>query len=380
MARDRRLKDQLTGSGTDVLIVTSPENVYYASGYSGLERDFGAGVFIPADGESAVLVPKSGFGSVPSSEDLDVRKRVYYGEYYARGLRIESAFGDLLSAVSGLIDGMGAAHPRVAVEMGRLSVDDYARLCKKLPHAEFVDAGPLLREARIIKSPEEIKRITECAHVTEQALLKSYGRLAAGTSELETARFIRESLDRRDADPLWVEMGFGARGAFSDMRPSDYRARKGDIAFIDLGSRKDGYCSDFSRSAVIGKPSEEQRRTYAALFAGQEAAISMVGPGVRASELFAAAIETVRRSGIRDYDRHYVGHGVGVSPHEDPRLGRSTETVLRPGMVLAIEMVYRSMGHGGYNVEDLVLVTKKGHELLTSSKRDSLFQCPTSGS
>jgi Xaa-Pro aminopeptidase len=139
---------------------------------------------------------------------------------------------------------------------------------------------------------------------------------------------------------------------------------------FDLGCVYRGYRSDISRTAVLGTPSDKQARYYAAALAGERAAIHRMTPGVRAGEIFDTAVRVTREHGIPHYQRHHVGHGIGLEPYDTPTVNEGNETVLEPGMVFCIETPYYEHGWGGVQVEDAVEVTAGGARILTPSRAD----------
>jgi Xaa-Pro dipeptidase len=130
------------------------------------------------------------------------------------------------------------------------------------------------------------------------------------------------------------------------------------------------YSSDISRTAVLGEPAPKLRRYYAAILAGEERALEVMRPGTPAGAVFEAAVAGTRAGGIPHYDRHHVGHGIGLDVYDLPILNATTETPLAAGMVFEVETPYYELGFGGVQVEDTVLVTDEGHTLLTTSSRE----------
>jgi Xaa-Pro aminopeptidase len=150
----------------------------------------------------------------------------------------------------------------------------------------------------------------------------------------------------------------------------------GDLLVLDFGGVLDGYCSDLTRTVAIGRPSAESRRLYDAVSDAQQAAIAAVRPGVEASAVDAAARSVLEGRGLGEAFGHGTGHGLGLAVHEEPRIGRprpdSPPVLLAPGMVFTIEPGAYLPGFGGVRIEDDVLVTDTGCEVLTTVRRDLL--------
>jgi Xaa-Pro aminopeptidase len=214
----------------------------------------------------------------------------------------------------------------------------------------------------MIKSEEEIRHVTNSLRVTERALLSTYDKVHEGMTELDVANELRIALAAEKADCSWVEMG-GPVGVPTYPNPK-HVIKRGEILHIDIGSIYEGYACDTSRDAVIGKPSDRQRRINEIISDALEKAIEVVRPGVRASDVFKIGQETVRKT-FPQYWRHQIGHGTGIIPHEPPRISPENDRPLRAGMVLDIEIPYYIYGFGTFNVEDTVVVTEHGHEVLS---------------
>ena len=147
-------------------------------------------------------------------------------------------------------------------------------------------------------------------------------------------------------------------------------AENGELVRFDLGCVYQGYRSDISRTAVLGKPTDKQARYYAAILAGERAAIAAMKPGVPVSQLFDVAVRVTRESGLPHYQRHHVGHGIGLEPYDPPTINAATATALEPGMVFCVETPYYEHGWGGVQVEDAVEITASGARILTPSRAD----------
>ena len=139
---------------------------------------------------------------------------------------------------------------------------------------------------------------------------------------------------------------------------------------FDLGCVYQGYRSDIARTAVLGKPGDKLARYYAAILTGEKAGMAAMKPGVSVSRIFEVAVKATRENGMPHYQRHHVGHGIGLEPYDPPTLNAATETPLEPGMVFCVETPYYEHGWGGVQVEDAVEVTAAGIRRLTRSSQD----------
>ena len=172
------------------------------------------------------------------------------------------------------------------------------------------------------------------------------------------------------AAPFFTVVTIGERAALADVYPTDRALRPGDLVRFDLGCLVGPYRSDISRTAVLGQPTEKQARYYAGILAGERAAIAAMKPGVPVSQLFDVAVRVTRENGLPHYQRHHVGHSIGLEPYDPPTINATTNTALEAGMVFCVETPYYEHGWGGVQVEDAVEITPNGSRTLTRSSQD----------
>jgi Xaa-Pro dipeptidase len=268
--------------------------------------------------------------------------------------------------------------------------------------------GGEVLEQRMVKSPEEIQWLREAARISGRLFEELRTLLRPDVSEIELYGHLALRQRLLGADGLSSKHGFNDRtlehgwlvsgpntsqvsGYWLTMTglgpsparpygPTQRRIRAGDLVCYDVGTSVNGYHSDHARTFVVGRASDEQRRVWDALRAVQETAIAAAVPGRTAAEVYDAAARAATRHGIAEHfmtravlDFPYVGHGVGVEIDEPPLLSPRTSTVLRPGMVLAVEPKVIVPAWGGLTIEDTVLVTDGAPEVLTTASTDLGF-------
>ena len=184
--------------------------------------------------------------------------------------------------------------------------------------------------------------------------------LKAGVTEREAATVYEQEVLRKGALPFFTVITIGERAALADVYASERALAPGELVRFDLGCVYEGYRSDISRTAVLGKPTDKQLRYYNAARAGEMAAIAAMKPGVAVSHIFETAMRVTREAGMPHYERHHVGHGIGLEPYDPPTINAATDTALEPGMVFCVETPYYEHGWGGVQVEDAVEITAGG--------------------
>ena len=242
---------------------------------------------------------------------------------------------------------------------------------------DLVPIDSVVSQLRRRKDAAEIARITEAARIASVALA-AVG-IAAGVSERDIRDSLESTMRAHGADGPSYETIVASgpdNAAMAHHRPSRRVLEVGDTVVIDVGALLDGYHSDMTRSFVVGEPSDEQQRWYAALSRAQRAGLDAVSDGVATREVDAACRASLAEEGLADLFTHGTGHGVGLDIHEEPFLGRSTESVLAAGDVVTVEPGLYRVGAGGMRIEDLVLVTESGHQSLTDFPKDD--PCPPS--
>jgi Xaa-Pro aminopeptidase len=365
-----RLKRIMSAENLDALIATSPDNVYYLSKFKAQEpyKTY-CPIIFPRDGEPILLLPKSEEGFIPS--DCLVKDKRFYGEFYIlnRPEDIKSLSKDLTSAVSHTIKEMHLDKSTLGFEEKHMPYNLVKGLKQKLPDVKFKFASGVFEEARMIKDDEEIKKITNTVKIAKTVLLEAYKSAYEGESELQLAKNLNMELIKRDAETLFIELGAGIRCGFPTF-PSEYKIKRGDVVHVDFAISYNGYCSDISRNAVLLEEKEEYLKINEALKTAHEKIVDILKPGLKISEIFKAAVKIIRNKGIRNYNRHHVGHGIGVSPHEPPAIEATNERKLEPGMVLCIETPCYMFNVGGFNIENVIAIKDDGCEVISKLSQD----------
>jgi Xaa-Pro dipeptidase len=384
-----RAEQVLAGAGVDVLVATTFANVHYVSGFLPFSQRFlpTTQVYAVAAAdrleEAAVIAPIGEADMYAQLPPVGARM-AYYGRFvvepaaeggsldpemerFARAARSEARPGALQALVAEL--DRFPATARIAVDQRGIDPAGYAALRER--YGERISPGAeLLDRIRMVKTPEEVRRLTRAVEAIEAAYEAALAAAAAGMTEAEMAAVFDRETIAQGCVPLFTVIAFGERSALPNAVPGGRRLHNGDIIRFDIGCRSEAYASDIARTAVFGQPTARQRAYYQAILDGEDAALAVLRPGVRAADVFAAAVAGTRRGGIPRYDRHHVGHGIGLDVYDHPVLAPGAETALEPGMVLEVETPYYEVGFGGLQVEDTALVTDRGFRLLTRTPRE----------
>jgi Xaa-Pro aminopeptidase len=195
----------------------------------------------------------------------------------------------------------------------------------------------LFAELRARKSPWEIDRLRLAAQVVEEAERECIDAIAPGVSEQELVDRFEEACRARGAIPLGAHIGAGPRSVLPLVSTFRRTVAEHDIVKLDVICSRQHYKADTARTVAVGRADDAARAAFEAVRAGAQAAIDAIRPGAVVGDVFAAAVGAVRRCGFPEFDRHQVGHGIGLEIHEPPALAREDGTILEPGVVVCVE-------------------------------------------
>lgn len=376
--------------GLDALIAATPENVTYFSEHRSMtQRYFKSDTFtlVPRDPlpKPVLIIPKIDIGTLVMSPPVvqDVR---FYGRLqlvpnrkatltstdiraarYLRNVWPKMKTDAVETLVTAIRD-YGLSSSTIGLDNEGLSTSSCEKLRDLLPKVKFISASSMMKEIRMIKSSDEVRAIRKATSIVEAAIQVGLESASSKISERELARTVLSTIVER-GEPYFVNVYFGRNSAYV-LRPHlNLRIKPGEQIWIDAGCYCENFCSDTGITAVLGKSSAKLSKYHNAILNGQRRAIQAIKPGVRASDLHRIAASETKK-GIPWFEREQVGHGIGMEHYEPPRISAYNETSLEAGMVINIETPYYEIGLGGLIVEDTVLVTKRGYELLTKLSKE----------
>ena len=350
-ARRAALSDRLRVEKLPALLVTSPVNVRYLTGFTG--------------SNGLLLLTKDG-------------ARLFTDPRYSTQSKAESSCKITIVKKGPLLNQAIAHLKRIKIrklgfEKSHLSYESHATLATDIRQLEPVDGW--VEEARLVKSATEIERIQESVVTNSLAFDRALRKLRpAKMTESEFAAELDYQQRKLGAAGTAFDtiVASGAHSALPHARPRPTPIGLNRLLLVDMGAQQNGYMSDMTRTMAVGKATHRMRYLYAAVLEAQLAAIDAVRPGVLAAEIDRRARITLKRHGLQKQFIHSTGHGLGLEIHEPPRLGRTEVLTLAPGMVITIEPGVYLPGEGGIRIEDTVLVTETGCDVLTPTPKDLL--------
>ncbi len=345
----------LSGRNLDAMLVSGAPNVRYLTGFTG---DNGA---VLVAGGRATLFTDPRFEIQAAQEAASA------------ACRVKISRGPLLVDVVAAIKRLGLR--RIGYEPARMTCDAFELLKSKLPmRASLEPAAGWIEQLRMVKSAEELARIRRSVETNSRAFEQTARRVRAGMKESDLAAELEYRMRRLGAEKPSFDtiVAGGARSALPHAQPTAARLAAGQLVVVDMGALQDGYCSDMTRMLFLGNPDGKVKRTYRAVLEAQLAAIDAVRAGVPTAKVDRAARQVLKGYGLDRTFVHSTGHGLGLEIHEPPRIGRRDKNRLAAGMAITIEPGVYLEGFGGIRIEDTVVVTDTGCEILTPTPKDLL--------
>jgi Xaa-Pro aminopeptidase len=356
--RQQRVQDSLSTHRLDALLVTHPANLRYLCGFTG---------------SSGALL-------------LTGTKRVFItdGRYTAQA-RAEVRTAQIVIARQGPLAAAAAAWlsaqqkkgrqapSKIGIESEHMTVATRSHIARMLPSGFGLREAPaLVEQVRMVKEEEEIACLRSAVLLGASLFDRALEVIRPGVRETAVAAEMEYAGRTAGAQAMSFEtiIASGERSALPHGRASQAAIPGQGFVVCDFGVILSGYCSDMTRTVYVGHPSAEARGVYQAVNQAQQAAVDAVRPGISVSEVDRAARKSLQRSGLAKYFTHSTGHGVGLEIHEAPRLAAGQKEILQPGMVITIEPGVYVPGKWGVRIEDMVVVTEHGCEVLTPTTKE----------
>lgn len=351
----KKVSAALKNAEFDAVLVTSPENRRYTTGFESTD-----GYVIVTDSSAAFFV--DGRYSELAAEKITDAEII-----------LISRAADAYAYMNDYIEKHGIK--RLGVEGGKLSNSSYLRLKEKLK-ADFINAQQFFADLRKVKSREELDIMIKAQRIAEKSYLETAGAIHLGMTEKDLAaelfcRMIKNGADDRSFETIVVS---GAHSSMPHGQAEDRPLQKGFLT-IDFGCKYEGYCSDTTRTLCIGEPDGEMIKVYDTVLKAQETAIAAAKNGITGKALDAAARDVIKAAGYGEYFVHALSHGVGLEIHEQPNASPQSSDTIITGNVISVEPGIYIPGKYGVRIEDVIYITDNGMENLTSLNKELAVIC-----
>jgi Xaa-Pro aminopeptidase len=340
------------------LILSPSANMHYLTGFSTFPGERLLVNILTDTGENIFVVPKL--------YESEVREKAEFNEIFSWNDTQDPA-----EIIKGIAEKYGLDHCTVAIEE-TMWFTAFDKIYTTLNNAHYIHAAEIIGELRQCKSLAEGDKMRKASQTADKALENILPNIKPGLKESEVRDMLEIEMKKLGAagPSFQTIIGSGSNSALCHYGTGDKVLQEGDSLVMDFGCLVDDYCSDTTRTIAIGQASDKFKSVYAILKKAQQLAIDKVKPGVKACEVDFAARKYITDKGYGDYFIHRTGHGVGLEVHEMPYITETSEVILKPGMVFSIEPGIYLEGEFGIRIEDLVMVTENGVEVLNQFSKE----------
>lgn len=350
MERVEKLRSAMNEAGFEALLIGSQYNRQYISGFSGSSG------YVLITGSKSILL-------------TDFRYTVQAASQ-ATGFEIVEHGTSPLQNVLDILKGEGLSG--LAFEQDHVTYAEYLSWSKVLEGVKLVPSAGLVENLRMFKDEAELAVMQEAADLADRTFKHICGIIASGIRESDVALEMEVFMRSNGATSSSFDtiVASGERSALPHGVASDRIIGNNEFVKLDFGALYNSYCSDITRTVVVGKPSDRHLEIYNIVLEAQLHALENIKPGMTGMEADALARDVITRYGYGDNFGHSTGHGLGMEVHEAPRLSRLSDTILTPGMVVTVEPGIYLPGFGGVRIEDDIVITESGIKILTSSPKE----------
>ncbi|MGE7093126.1 M24 family metallopeptidase [Lysinibacillus sp. NPDC048646] len=352
MLKLQKLRKALQEQNIEGILITNEYNRRYMTGFTGT-----AGVAIVSQND-AVFITDFRYTEQATAQIKDYR--------------IVKHEATILEEIATQVKAMGIK--LLGFEKDAVSYGTY-ELYKNVIQADLVPVSGLIEKIRLIKTEQEINIIKVACEIADHAFTHIIDFIKPGKTELEVSNELEFFMRKQGATQSSFDtiVASGLRSALPHGVATDKVIEKGDFVTLDYGALYNGYISDITRTVAVGEPSAKLVDMYNAVLASQLLALEKVGPGLTGIQADAIARDYLTEKGYGEAFGHSLGHGIGLEVHEGPGLSMRSDTVLEPGMAVTIEPGVYLPGIGGLRIEDDILITETGNELLTHSSKELII-------
>lgn len=349
--RIKKVQQKLKEENLDAFVITTLSNVRYLSGYSGSN-----GIL--------VITPKSSVFLTDFRYKDQSKKEV-------KGSKIFLGSRDLFDDLPKLKELKGKKI-KLGFESKNLNCNNYLRVKSILPDVLLIPTEDLVESILIQKEPQEIEKIKKATAITDQVFSQILGFIQPGITEIDLAAEIEYMIRKQGADCVAFDtiVASGKRSALPHGKASKKKIKQNEPVTLDFGAIVDGYVSDMTRTVMVGKASKKFKKIYKTVLSSQQKAIKFAKPKLKCFELDKMARDVIKKAGFGKYFGHGLGHGIGLLVHDYPQVNEKSQELLKQGMVITIEPGIYIPNWGGVRIEDDILITRSGCEVLTHSPKN----------
>ncbi|QNO16141.1 aminopeptidase P family protein [Alkalicella caledoniensis] len=350
MERLAKIKGKIKEQNIDAFLVLQPQNRYYLSGFTG-----SSGYLIIAENEGIFLT------------DFRYKEQA---RTQVQGFTIVQHGLDVLGDIYTELKRLGVK--RLGFEQEHITYSQYLNFTNAFEGIELINIKPIVEELRMFKDEGEISKIEYSIDIAGRAFAHILGFLKPGITEREVALELEVFMKKEGASGLAFTtiVASGQRSSLPHGIASEKCLEKGDFVKMDFGCVYNNYCSDITRTVVLGKATDRQKEIYNTVLQAQQNALEGIRPGMTGMEADSLARDIIYKNGFKDNFGHGLGHSIGMVVHENPRLAPKSSDILQPGHVFTVEPGIYIEDFGGVRIEDMIVITENGNRNLTKVTKE----------
>lgn len=358
MSKQAQLIQALKQEGTGAAVLSDPVSINYLTGFYSDPHERLMLLFLFADTEPLLFLPELDALRAKSIVDFPV---VGYIDSENPWAKIKS----LLAKTD---------YPKVALEFDHLNVSKFKGL-EHIFSGQFTDLTPLINQMRLIKSPDEIRKLLIAGSLADKAVQIGFDHISLDVCETDIIAQIEFGMKKQGIDKMSFETMVltGSNAANPHGIPAANKIENNHLLLFDLGVESKGYVSDMTRTVAVGQPDPFKKDIYNICLEAQLTALDFIKPGVTAAQVDQAARAVIEKAGYGEYFNHRLGHGIGMSVHEFPSIMAGNDLVLEEGMCFSVEPGIYIPEKVGVRIEDCGYVTKNGFEVFTKTPKELLY-------
>lgn len=353
-SRLKRLHTYMEKEDIDLIFITLPRSVYYFTNFNTNPHERFFSLCVPRDAEPVLIIPELDL------EDAMKKSNV-------KNIRTHKDDENPLDILRELFN---KKISKCGIQKEHMTLTKFEEIDSVIKASKYVDLEKEIQKMKAVKSKDEVDKIRNAIRISDIALAEAMKIIKPGITEYEIAAEVQYQRLKHGADGGGLMVVSGEKSAMPHGRTGNRALSEGDFLLIDGGVLKDGYVSDITRTFAIGEISDEKKRIYNTVLEANVAAINAVKPGVTFGKLDTIARDIITEAGYGQYFTHRLGHGMGMNNHEYPSIHSLNEDTAKEGMVFTVEPGIYIPEVGGVRIEDDLVVTKEGCEVLTSYPKE----------
>ncbi|WP_439644829.1 M24 family metallopeptidase [Aneurinibacillus tyrosinisolvens] len=349
-AKINAIRKQLDAHNIDGLLVTNAYNRRYTTGFTG--------------SSGYCLITEQG------AELITDFRYVEQAAQQAEGFDVIRHEADIVETVAARVKQYGVK--KLGFEKNHVTYALFERLEALNPNVELVPVSSIIEELRLLKTPDEVAIIKEAAAIADNTFTHILSFIKPGMTELQVANEMEFHMRSQGASSSSFDtiVASGLRSALPHGVASEKAIEKGDMITLDFGAYYKGYCSDITRTIAVGEPGDKLKEIYNVVLKAQLNGVQHMKAGLTGIQADALTRDIIKEAGYGEYFGHSTGHGIGLEVHEGPALSMRGNQILAPGMMVTVEPGIYIEGTGGVRIEDDVLITEDGCEIITKSPKE----------